>query len=248
MSSPKEKKSFGYSRKDYSVMVVCSNGSRSNQVRQALKTMGFSQISAAPSHISGLDRFRVRKFTHVIFDASASDMPTLEFVSQMLEMDEDTCLVAVSESPRVDDVFGLLRAGARHYLVTPFTVNSMEEVLAEASEGAPLSEAVLNAPDRNGALVGVILNNLYRQSVLMRQAREFETARRELENQTAKLHQAVDMAKLFCEGTDDELVNEIVEGCIARANVAASRLGRTRKRLKNRRVGEDGVEETAPAT
>lgn len=233
------KKKFSYSRGNYSVLVVCSNGSRSNQVRQALKTLGFAQISAAPTHVTALERFRTRKFSHVIFEASGSDMPALDFVKAIMELDEESCLIAISEQPRVDDVFGLLRAGARHYLVVPFTVNSLEEVLTEAIEGAPLSEAVLNAPDRNSALVGVILNNLYRQTVLMRQAREFETAARELTAQTAKMIQSVDMAKLFCEGTEEDMLNEIVDACIARANVAASRLGRTRKKLQNKRIHED---------
>ncbi|MCB0345669.1 MAG: hypothetical protein KDD66_11165 [Bdellovibrionales bacterium] len=236
---PAKKKKFGYARGNYSVLVVCQNGSRSNQIRQALKTLGFAQISAAPTHVTALERFKVRKFSHVIFESSATDMPPLDFVMQLMEMDENCCLIAVSEQPRVDDVFGLLRAGSRHYLVVPFTVNSLEEVLTEAIEGAPLSEAVLNAPDRNSALVGVILNNLYRQTVLMRQAREFETAARELTAQTAKMIQSVDMAKLFCEGTEEDLLNEIIEACIARANIAASRLGRTRKRLQNKRVVDE---------
>ena len=124
-------------------------------------------------------------------------------------------------------------------MVVPFAVSTVEDVLLEASEGAPLSEAVLNAPDRNSALVGVVLNNLYRQTVLMRQSREFESAKRELELQTTKFIQSVDMARLFCEGTDDDLLEEIVEGCIKRANVAASRLGRTRKKLKNKRLHDD---------
>lgn len=248
MSKPSGK-SISYGRQGFKVLVVCANGERSSQVRQCLKNLGFSEISAAPNHIEALERFKFRKFTHVLFDAVSKDMPANEFVAQIAEMDKDSIMVAVSESPRVDDVFGLLRAGARHYLVVPFTVDSLEEVLVEASEGPPLSDAVLNAPDRNTALVGVILNNLYRQSVLMRQAREFQSAARELEWQTRKLEQSVDMAKLFCEGDDDKLTEAIVDGCIARANLAATRLGRTRKRLKTKRESsqgdDDGEEEAA---
>ena len=240
--APPQKKSLSYNRSNVAVLVISPRGDRSNQLRQALKTLGFSQISATPTLVPGLDRFKVRPFSHVIFDASCKDMPPLEFVQTLLGLDAKTTIICVSEQPRVDDVFSLLRAGARHYLVTPFTVDSIEDVLVSASEGPPLSDAVLNAPDRNSALSGIILNALYRQSVLMRQAREFATAARELEAQTQKLIQTMDMARLFCEGTEEDLLAELVEGCIARANVAASRLGRTRKRLQQRRVGADGIE------
>ena len=236
------KTSLAYNRNSFSVLVVCCKGERSNQVRGALKTLGFSQISAAPSHVTGMDRFKSRPFTHIFFDANGSDMPALDFVKSVAELDDKCTMIAISEEPKVDDVFGLLRSGARHFLVTPFAVDSLEEVLMSASEGPPLSEAVLNAPDRNSALAGVVLTALCRQTVLMRQAREFATAARELEFQTQKLMQTVDMARIFCEGSEENLLSEIVEACIQRANLAASRLGRTRKRLQSRRIGADGLE------
>lgn len=228
-------RSISYNRQNCKVLVVCSNGERSSQLRQCMKTLGFGEVSAAPNHTESIERFKFRKFTHVMFDAASKEMPVYDFVKLLLDLDEECILIAVSESPRVDDVFGLLRSGARHFLVVPFTIDALEDVLLEASEGPPLSEAVLNAPDRNTALTGVILNTLYRQTVLMRQAREYPTAARELEWQTRKLEQSIDMAKMFCEGDDDALVEALVEGCIARANVAATRLGRTRKKLRSKR-------------
>jgi PleD family two-component response regulator len=242
MANNGNKASLAYNRNSFSVLVVCARGDRSNQVRGALKTLGFTQISAAPSHVTGMDRFKSRPFTHIFFDALSTDMPALEFVKAVAEIDQNCTMIAISEEPKVDDVFGLLRAGAKHFLVTPFAVDSLEDVLISASEGPPLSDAVLNAPDRNTALAGVVLNALYRQTVLMRQAREFATAARELELQTQKLMQTIDMARIFCEGSEENLLAEIVEACIQRANLAASRLGRTRKKLQSRRGGADGLD------
>ena len=227
--------SFSQSRAGIAVLVVFSNGTTSNQVRQALKTLGMTKISTAPSHVAGLDRVRTRTFPLIIHEAKSTDMPTLEFVEQVLQMDENTTIIPVSGEPRVDDIFGLLRAGARGYLALPFTVDTMEEVLTRAKEGPPLSEAVLTAPDRNAALVGVILNNLYRLSVVMRQSKEFESAAREVERQGYAFAESVELARLFCEGGEEALVEKIIEACIARANTAATRLGRTRKKLRSAR-------------
>ena len=228
------------------VLIVTAIAARGNQLRAAMKTIGFNQISSTNSHVEGVARSRYRPFSHVLFDARGTDMEAVEFVKQVFDNDEKTLLIAVSEEPRVDDVFGLLRNGARHFLVIPFTVDTLEGILKDAKEGPPLSDAVLNSPNRNAALTGVILNSLYRQSVLMRQAREFATAKRELEREAMKLMQAVDMALMFCEGNEEDLIHEIMEACITRANTAASRLGRTRKKLATLRSHEDGEEEGEP--
>ncbi len=240
------RKSMTYSRHVFSVIVACANGNVNNQLRQTLKSLGFAQISTAPSHVVGMERAKTRDFTHVFFDAGSTDMPSADFVRQMLELDDEMIMVAVSTEPRVDDVFGLLSAGARGFLVLPFAANAVEEVLVQASEGPPLSEAVLNAPDRNSALVGVVLNSLYRVSVLMRQAREFPSAARELERARQGLKQSVEMAKIFCDGGDEILIDQFVEACISRANTASTRLGRTRKRLKKQRDIEDTKIESSP--
>lgn len=233
-------KSIQHDRGKFQVMVVSSKGSTSSQLRQALKSLGFTQITAAPSHLQGLERTRARNFTHILFEASPTDMPTLEFVTKVLELESNCIMVAISEQPKIDDVFSLLRAGARSFLVPPFTLDSIEDILKQATEGPALSDAVLNAPDRNAAFVAVILNNLYRLSVSMRQAREFASAQRDVRSYDSALRESMEMAQIFCEGTEDDLREKLVEGCINRAKDASTRLGRLRKKLKRERgEGED---------
>lgn len=242
--------SFSQGRSTMSVLVLHSSGTISNQLRQGLKTLGFVKISAAPSHVTALDRIKGRNFELLLFDASETDMPVVEFVQQAFELDNTSTMIAISGEPRVDDVFGLLRAGARGFLVLPFTTDMLEQVLGRAKDGPPMSEAVLNAPDRNAALVAVILNNLYRLSVLLRQSHEFASAKKEAERQSYAFAESVELAKLFCEGGDHALLEKIIDGCIDRANVGSSRLGRTRKKLKVvREKGSDGsFTEIAKAT
>lgn len=233
------RKTMAHDRGHFSVLVVSARGATSSQIRQAMKTLGFSQISSSPSHLNALERIKTRPFTHVIFEAKSTDMPALEFVEQIIDYESEAIMIAISEEPRIDDVFGLLRAGARGFLVPPFNTETLEEVLVGATEGPPLSDAVLNAPDRNGAFTAVILNSLYRLSVSMRQAREFKSAERDVKNYNYQLRESVELAQLFCDGNEADLRDKLVEGCINRAKDASTRLGRLRKRLKKDRGTED---------
>ncbi len=224
-----------------SVLIVCAKSMISGQLKHALKSLGFAQLSAAPSHVAAIQRIKNRPFTHVIFDAKGTDMPSLDFVKQALELEEKAVLIAISEHPRIDDVFSLLRAGARHFIVPPFAVDTIENIFSRASDKPALSEAVLNAPDRNGAFTAVILNNLYRLSVSMRQSREFTSAARDVMSYKTQLHESVELAYLFCEGDQEMLREKVIEGCINRAKEAATRLGRLRKKLRHKRSGDSNV-------
>jgi DNA-binding NarL/FixJ family response regulator len=242
------KKRANLDRSQANILIVCAQGATSGQLRQALKSVGYTNITSAPSHLQGINKTRLRNFSHVIFDAKSSDMPTFDFVSQMMEMDENCAMIAVSEQPRIDDVFGLLRLGARGFIIPPFTIDILETIIHQSTEGPPLSDAVLNSPDRNAAFTSVVLNNLYRLTVAMRQAREFPTAEREVKIYNYSLRESVELAQLFCEGSDEDLRDKIIEGCLNRAKDAATRLGRLRKKLKKERVyDEDGNEITTNA-
>ena len=235
-----------HKRHNINVLVISSNGTVSNQIRGALKNIGFNKLSAIASHVGGLDRMKGRNFEIVFFDCKSSDMATMDFVREAIALGDKAILIAMSGEPRIDDVFGLLRMGARGFVVQPFTINIVEDVIMKAFEGLPFSEAVLNAADRNAALTGVVLNNLYRLSVMLRQAREFPSAARDVDRYRISFSESMEMAKMFCEHGDDLLLRDkIIEDCIARANVAATRLGRTRKRLQEKRNKSDDEDDLA---
>ena len=228
-------------RAKFHILVMAQKASVSSQLRQSLKALGFANVSVVGSHVAAVERVKSRNFTHFLFDAKTSDMPAVEFVEKIMELEKDAIMIAVSEEPRIDDVFGLMRAGARAFLVPPLTVDMIEQMFVMATDGPQLSEAVLNAPDRNAAFVAVILNNLYRLSVSMRQAREFKSAERDVKIYNYSLRESVEMAQLFCDGEERILREKIIEGCINRAKDASTRLGRLRKKLKKDR-SEDGTE------
>ncbi len=204
----------------------------------ALQTLGYSRVIGVPSHMNAVERIKERNFSLVLFDAKPTDISAQDFVSQVVAVDQKVVLVALSANPRIDDVFSLLKLGARGFLAVPFTTDSVRQVIDNAFEGPQLSETILQALDRNAALAGLILNNLYRTSVLMRQAREIPGAARELRRAKTVFNESAELARLFCKGSDESLRAHIVELCLNRAGQASSRLGRTRRRLKTQREAQ----------
>lgn len=230
-------------RANSTVLLVFVNQNTLMQLRQCLNSLGYRHIMQSSSHYNALERMRERSFSLVFFEASSSNVKAADFVHSARKLDDKSLLIAVSGAPRVDDVFGLLREGARHYIVLPFDVDSVEHVLLSAQEGPPLSDTVLHATDRNVSLATVVINGLDQLAVGMRQARTFPLAVSELGERKRRWREALDLALMFCDGPQAALRERIIEACIARASQASTRLGRTRRKLRQERLERFGISE-----
>ena len=224
------------------VLVVESDSMDRANMRSALKSLGYSSFSDAPNHATAIERIQQRKFSHVIFEAKKTNMPVKEFLHKVLELDQTSVCIPSSYQPNVDEVFDLLIMGARGYLCKPFTSETVEQALIMATKGEPMSDAVLHAKDRNEALIAILMGSLDKTATIMRQAQQFDTAKREIPKALSSLRRSSDLAKMFAKGGDEGLFEAMEKFCIERSKGPATRLGRLRKRLKTGRV-EDEVEE-----
>lgn len=232
-----------------SVLIVEADAMERNNLRAAIKTLGYGGLSDAPNHGVAIERMEQRKFTHIIFDAKKTNMPPREFLQKILEMDKSTVCIPSSTEPNVDDVFDLLIGGARGYLCKPFTADTVESAIVMATKGDPIADAVLQAKDRNEALVAIMMSSLDKTATILRQALQFETAKREIPRSMASLRRSAELAKTFAKGGNDGLVDAMEKFCIERSKGPATRLGRLRKRLKTTRApGEEEGEESADAS
>ena len=222
------------------VLVVEPDAIDRNNLRSALKSLGFGGISDVANHLSAIEKLEQRKFTHVIFDAKPTNMPVRDFLQKMLEAGANTVCIPASFEPSVDDVFDLLIQGAKGYLVKPFTVDSLDIAIVNATKGEPIADVVLNAKDRNEALVAIMMQSLDTTAVIFRQAQQFETAQRELPKAMNKFRRAADLAKTFAKGGEEGLLGALEKFCIERSKGPATKLGRLRKRLRTKReIDED---------
>lgn len=229
-------------------LIVESDALERSNLRSALKSLGFQNLSEAPTHLAALEKFNERKFTHIIFEAKKTNMPTKEFLTKVFEMAPEAVAIPTSNEPNVDDVFELLIVGARGYLVKPFTVDSVDQAVIQATKGEPIAEAVLQAKDRNEALVAIMISSLDKTATLLRQAQQFETAKRELPKSMAMMRRSSELAKTFAKGGDAGLLEALERLCIERSKGPATRLGRLRKRLSGVRVQDDDGEEEAASS
>ena len=83
------------------------------------------------------------------------------------------------------------------------------------------------------------MGSLDKTATILRQAQQFETAKREIPRSMATLRRSAELARTFSKGGDDGLVAALERFCIERGNGPATRLGRLRKRLQNTRVDEE---------
>jgi DNA-binding NarL/FixJ family response regulator len=232
-------------RSKASVLIVESDPMDRNNLRTAVKALGYGGISDVPNHLAAIEKLAGRHFTHILFEAKKTNMPPKEFLQKALEADSQTIAIPSSCEPNVDDVFDLLIMGARGYLCKPFTSETIEAAIVMATKGDPISDAVLNAKDRNEALVAIMMSSLDKAAVILRQASQFETAKREIPKAMATLRRSAELAKTFAKGGDNGLIEAMEKFCIERSKGPATRLGRLRKRLKTTRVDEptEGAEQ-----
>lgn len=222
-----------------SVLIVEPDSQERSNLRTALKSLGYGAFTDVAAHAQAFEKLQERKITHVLFDAKKTNMPPTEFLQKLLETDNKIVAIPSSYDPNVDDVFDLLIMGARGFLVKPFTVGTLERSIVTASKGDPMPDVVLNAKDRNEALVAIMMGSLDKAATIMRQAQQFETAKREIPRAMASLRRSAELAQTFCKGGEDGLRDAMEKFCIERSKGPATRLGRLRKRLNTKRVSDD---------
>lgn len=222
-------------RKGVSLLIVDPETASRQVFRQALISSGFSNIFESPDHAQALMRIERQPITHIIFDARKTNMTAKEFLLRTIEYSSRIVTIPASSEPTIDDVFDLLVVGARGYIVKPFTQESLDDAIIMATKGEPLSESILYAKNRNEALASLIMTCFDKLAVVLRQAAQFETALAEIPKRTMALKRAVEIGKTFAQGGSDNLVNAIVEFSIERASGPATRLGRLRKRLEDKK-------------
>jgi len=230
-------------RKHCSCLVVDREESSGALLRGGMRTFGFCEVVGVLDHYSGLKKFSDRRFTHVLFDARDSEVPAQEFLDKVLEISEEIVMIPTSYNPTIDRVFELLQRGARGFLVKPFTQDTLEEAVILATKGDPIADEILNAPNRNQALAALALTALDSLAIILRQARDYETAQMEISRTKQQFERTVQMGKLFAAGGDEELMLAYVERALIVSEQSASRLGRTRQR-RQRKVGAQFLNES----
>jgi len=218
------------------VLIVEADPGERNNMRSAVKALGYGGVTDVPNHLAGIEKIQERRITHIIFDAKATNMPPKEFLAKALAYDESIVLIPASYEPNVDEVFDMLIMGAKGYMVKPFTIETVDKGIVAASKGEPIADVVKQAKDRNEALISILMASLDKAATIMRQAQQFETAKREIPRAMNTFRRSAELAQTFAKNGEEGLFVALEKFCIERSKGPATRLGRLRKKLKTKRV------------
>ncbi|MCB0359451.1 MAG: hypothetical protein KDD44_07435 [Bdellovibrionales bacterium] len=222
----------------YRALVVGARTHLLTPLRTALKSIGISNVTPFPTLAEALPRATMSETSHIFIDLSPNEkeeLGALEFVQLTREQNPDVIVIVISEDPGVDNVFELIQAGSRGFLVPPPTLGSVEHVLIQATSGPPFAESLLRAPDRNAAFAALVLDLLYRVATVRRELREGKHSETVYQKFWRALVTTVNMARVFAEGGEARFLEKLYDECIRRSDPSRTRLGSVRKNLTSKR-------------
>jgi DNA-binding NtrC family response regulator len=225
-----------------SILVAYGDQKVGYQLKRLLVELGFLQITQVTTHGEAIDRANLGKYTHVFFDSRDTDISPHDFIQKMTEQHPESGLIAIASSMDVDGVFTLLQAGARSFLVVPFTFEAIEQSLRYAGKEFQINTELINDPNRASTLAEVVLTNfnmLARLQELKRKSPKSFDLQQLIIERKKLLRESVEVAKTGTPGGAQAFVNQIVEKCLAEAYDPTSRLGRVRKKLRQERLAQN---------
>jgi DNA-binding NarL/FixJ family response regulator len=222
-----------------SVLIIEPDESDRSHLRACLKLLSFGYVSELAEYAAALKSLFERRFTHLLFATEDADLGPAEFCSSALKTDPDMIAIAMTRRPDIDEMFDLLLHGARGYVLKPFEVDDLQEVVAAATKGEPIPEEILKAPDKNEVLVNMLLNDLDKVARAMKITASSEAEKRKLPPLVGCLSRSVRHALIVGKGGEKGYMEVLERVLVERSMGPATRLGRLRKRLAEERNQQD---------
>jgi DNA-binding NarL/FixJ family response regulator len=222
-------------RRKSSVLIIEPDEEDRFQLRACLKSLSFGYVSELTDYATALKSLFERRFTHLLFSTEDADLGPAEFCGSALKTDPDMIAIAMSREPDIDEMFDLLLHGARGYVLKPFQVDDLQEVIATATKGEPIPEEILRASDKNEVLVNLLLNDLDKVARSMKLTASCEAEKRELPPLVGCLSRSVRHALSAGKGGEKGYMEVLERVLVERSLGPATRLGRLRKRLAEER-------------
>ena len=223
------------------ILLVSANDYLVGSMKDALQKLSYQKTFHSPSYASAIHRMLEQEFEMVIFDLARSDMMGRDFVRNLSSFAEKCFRVGMTDNPELKIVLDLLEVGTHGFLIHPFTGDSVKEVFDLIEEAPQLNEAMFDKINRIATFKALLLANLNK---LAQAKKQFVYSGRSDEDIGAlekEFVKSVEMAKEIARGQENELLNQIIEGCLRAAKMPMTRLGRIRRQLR-----EEGVIKDAP--
>ena len=225
-------------RKTFRILLVISDESSRTKISNDLISLGYGDITAAEDYKSAFKKLSDRTFTHAIFETVSEEIDSSDFLSELLRNEPDIVGIPTSLQLDADLLFELLIIGARGYLILPADSESLQSCIELATKGEPIPESILKAEDRNKSLISIMVNQLDELAEAMRQEDLTSSGKVIVQKLMSSFRNSANMAQTFKSGSLDKFLETLEKHCLEMSKSPATRLGRIRKKLKNRRKEE----------
>jgi two-component system chemotaxis response regulator CheY len=227
------------------------NASLRSSIRNILMQLGFNNIDNAPDYRKAISKLNDNNYSHMIFDVYYQDLSPKEFLQQALCISPSIISIPTSDGPTADTVFDLLIAGARSFVVKPYTVDTLNDSISFASKTDSIANYIGNAKNRDEALVRIVLTSLNRLAVVLKQSKRFHTAKKEVPRRARTFRHSLEIAKMFCTGDEldfrDLMVDMLADRApdsVIYADTAPKRVRKRKRDKKLASIESEQIEET----
>ncbi|MDD2943249.1 MAG: hypothetical protein PHC51_09825 [bacterium] len=129
-------------KKSISVLVVDESAGERGVLRLALNNLGFTPVRDAGNFAQALEQLSAENYTHLLFSTKSGHEASLAFLRQSLELREAIIAIPVAKTAATNEVFNMIRFGARGYLLQPFSSDSLNRTFNIATKAEPVPELV----------------------------------------------------------------------------------------------------------
>lgn len=168
-----------------------------------------------------------------MFSARPGHELSLEFLTQAIRVKEDLISFPMAPTAPSGKVFDMIRAGARGFIVTPYTSEDLFRSLSFATKTAPKTEFV-NSLEQNPKCLGYLVANHLDQLARALKATGQEISDNEIPQILTSIKQIIMLGQAIS-GTDHSNFVKVVSNCFLEIanqhNSHFTRLEEARKRL-----------------
>lgn len=223
------------------VLIACPMPLMCQQLRESLNQLGLKRVIAVDTHREAIETASHEKYSHIFFESRSTDNSQLEFVKQLHSFDQSCGLIGMSRHMEISTVFNLLKAGARGFLVSPFSAETVEQIICYAQSEIALSNELSENEDNVSVLAEIVINNfnlLSRVASLVATTKNTRDVQRLIQERKEAFKQSIRIAKMATPGGQQELLQKIIVRCLADATDPQSRLSMVRQKLQAERENQ----------
>lgn len=116
------------------ILVVDDDSSARDLLASTLRTIGYTEVSTVSDQAAAEQVLKRRKVAVVFLDIELSGANGLDVMRDLKKTAPDVAIVMVSAHSTVDNVKQAIKLGARGFVVKPYSIGKVKDVMARFDE------------------------------------------------------------------------------------------------------------------